>query len=228
MHDLTNRVFGARCRLLMVLAGLTMVVLSPLRAQGTARVRVESQASVRTAAQSGGVRAGDVVRVWIWREKELSGEFPVDARGRVVLPLVGDRLVAGESADALSDSLKVAFRRFLTNPSIDVTILRRISVQGQVAKPGFYPVDATVSIAEVIALAGGIGASGDASKVRVRRNGQTLVTRIGADARIEDSPLQSGDEIFIPERSFLARNGVTLLWIAASSAATLLVTAVTR
>lgn len=195
---------------------------------GATPAHAQTAAAVGTNASVGGVRAGDLIRVWVWRESTLSGDFPVDSRGRVVLPLLGERTVAGEAAEALGDSLRTAFRRFITNPSINVTVLRRISVQGQVAKPGFYPVDATVSVADVIALAGGVSAAGDSRKIRLLRGGQVVVARLGPDAVVERSPVQSGDEIFVPERSFFSRNGVTLLWIAASSAATLLVSTLTR
>ncbi len=187
-----------------------------------------AQVPVGGEASAPGVRAGDVIRVWVWREKDLSGEFPVNARGRVVLPLLGELQVAGVGADVLSDSLRVLLRQFITNPSIDVTVLRRISVQGQVVKPGFYTVDATFNIAAVIALAGGASASGDAGKVRLRRGSQVILKRLDAAAVVERSPVQSGDEIYVPQRGFLARNGSMILWILASSAATVAVTLALR
>ena len=190
--------------------------------------QLHAQAPVAGDAVAPGVRAGDVIRVWVWREKDLSGEFPVNARGRVVLPLLGERQVAGVAADVLSDSLRVLLRQFITNPSIDVTVLRRISVQGQVVKPGFYTVDATFNISAVIALAGGASASGDAGKVRLRRGSQVIVRQLDAAAVVERSPVQSGDEIYVPQRGFLARNGSMILWIVASSVATVAMTRALR
>jgi len=177
---------------------------------------------------SRGVRAGDVINVWIWRERDLSGEFPVDARGRVVLPLLGEVVAAGKGAEALADELRTAYRRYLSNPSIQVTVLRRIAVQGQVARPGFYPVDATVTVANVIALAGGVGGGGDARKIQLVRGGRVIVTSLGPQTVLEQSAVQSGDEIFVPERSWLARNSSTLLWAGLSVVTAVVATNLTR
>src|SRR6266513_2037417 len=80
-------------------------------------------------AVTAGVRPGDVIRVWIWREQDYSGEFPVDARGTAVLPLLGEVRVPGKTAEQLADTLHEAYRKYLKNPSIQVTVLRRVSVQ---------------------------------------------------------------------------------------------------
>ena len=91
------------------------------------------------AEASPGVRPGDIVRVWVWREKDYSGEFPVDVRGSVVLPVLGEMTVSGHTAEQLTDTLREAYRKYLNNPSIEVTVLRRVAVQGEVMKPGLYP-----------------------------------------------------------------------------------------
>ncbi len=175
-----------------------------------------------------GVRPGDVVRVWVWREVDLSGEFAVDSRGRLVLPLLGEVSAAGKSGDALSEELTGAYARYLRNPSIQVTVLRRVAVQGQVAKPGLYPVDATVSVGDVIALAGGVTGQGNGDKIRLVREGEVLVTQLRPETVLERSPVQSGDEIFVPERSWLSRNSGTLLLGGLSVAGALVVTFLTQ
>jgi len=154
----------------------------------------------------GGVRPGDVVNVWVWRERDLTGEFVVDARGIVVLPMLGERRVAGWPADSLADELRAAFHRFIINPSIRVTVLRRVTIGGQVQRPGLYPVDATVTIGGAIALAGGITGSGDPRHVRLMRGGRVLVTALGIETVLERSPVQSGDVVYVPERAWLSRN----------------------
>jgi polysaccharide export outer membrane protein len=178
---------------------------------GVSRPGAAQQAAPVPADSVRGVRPGDVVNVWIWRERDLSGEFPVDARGRVVLPMLGEVVAAGLSADALADEVRGGYRRFLNNPSIQVTVLRRVAVQGAVARPGLYPVDATVTVGNVIALAGGISPSGDARKLMLRRDGQVVMTSLGQSAVLERSPVQSGDEIYVPEKPWLARNGGNLI-----------------
>jgi polysaccharide export outer membrane protein len=163
-----------------------------------------------------GVRAGDVISVWVWREADLTGEFAVDARGRVVLPMLGEVVVVGRGADALADELRSAYRRYLNNPSIQVRVLRRVTVQGQVARPGFYPVDATVTVGNVIALAGGISAGGNEQRIRLLRDGRVIEAALGPATVLERSPVQSGDLIYVPEKPWLARNSGLLLGAALS------------
>ncbi len=70
-------------RMVSVLLGVLWA--APLAAQQTA----PAVPAPDPVAVTAGVRPGDVIRVWIWREQDYSGEFPVDARGTAVLPLLG-------------------------------------------------------------------------------------------------------------------------------------------
>jgi polysaccharide biosynthesis/export protein len=158
-----------------------------------------------------GVRPGDVIRVWVWREADYSGEFPVDARGIVVLPVLGPVAARGKTAQVLSDSLTRAYQKFVNNPSIQITVLRRISVSGAVSKPGLYQADATITVGELIALAGGVSPNGNQNHIQLVRNGQVLVSSLGPGTVLQNSELQSGDQIFVPERSWFSRNGGVFL-----------------
>ena len=149
--------------------------------------------------------------MWVWREADYSGEFPVDARGIVVLPVLGPVAARGKTAQALSDSLTRAYQKFVNNPSIQITVLRRISVSGAVTKPGLYPADATITVGELIALAGGIGPNGSQNRIQLVRNGQVVVSSLGPGTVLQNSELQSGDQIFVPERGWFARNGGVFL-----------------
>jgi polysaccharide export outer membrane protein len=195
---------GSNGGLAVVCAGVAVALMvgcsaMPLGAQAPA---VAAGTSPGTA---GGVRAGDMISVWVWRETTLTGEFPVDARGRAVLPMIGDIVVTGKSSDALVDEIQASFRKFLTNPSIRVSVVRRVAVQGQVGRPGLYPVDATVTIGNVIAMAGGVSPNGDPRKIRLLRDGRVIETSLGTETVLERSAVQSGDEIFVAERPWLSR-----------------------
>ncbi len=148
-------------------------------------------------AVTAGVRPGDVIRVWIWREQDYSGEFPVDARGTAVLPLLGEVRVPGKTAEQLSDTLHDAYRKYLKNPSIQVTVLRRVSVQGEVAKPGLYPADATITVGDLVSLAGGVTQNANRDKIRLVRDGKVIVSGLGPGTVLQRSPVQSGDEVSV-------------------------------
>src|SRR5207237_9692859 len=76
------------------------------------------------------------------------------------------------------------------------------------------------------AAAGGATAMGDQHEVELVRNGARLNRRINTDARIAETPLRSGDQIFVPERSFGVRNSglvATAISVSASLAIALFI-----
>jgi len=153
-----------------------------------------------------GLRPGDVLRVEIWREKELSGDFLVDETGKTTLPMLGERVVTGVSIAELRASLIEAYRVQLRNPSISITPLRRLNVVGEVLRPGLYVVDPTVTLAEAVALAGGATLNGNLRDVRVVRRGQLISTQVGVAQSLREADVRSGDQIIVPQRSWFARN----------------------
>jgi polysaccharide export outer membrane protein len=153
-----------------------------------------------------GPEPGDVVRVRIWREPDLSGDFVVEADDSVVLPLLGRVEAAGTASDTLVDQLIEAYARYLRNPSIQITVLRRVAVQGEVRSPGLYPVDATVSLADVLALAGGLTPNANPKKIYLLRNGVAVDVGLTPETVIERSPVRSGDQILVSQKSWFSRN----------------------
>lgn len=158
-----------------------------------------------------GIRPGDIVQVSVWREPDLGGEFAVDDRGIVTLPLLGERDVDGMEAPALRDELLEEYREYLRNPSIEVKVLRRINILGAVNQPGLYPVDATISLAEALALAGGISPTGDADEIRLVRDGRSLYEDLDRSALIGDVDIRSGDRIVVGEKGWIERNPGALI-----------------
>lgn len=151
-------------------------------------------------------RPGDVIRLRIWREPDLSGEFMIDETGEVVLPKLGRMNVTGETARSLETRLVGGYAKFLTHSSIEVALLRRVQVMGAVRNPGLYPVDATMTVADALALAGGAIPTGDPNKVELVRDGKRQAGRLLGSTRIAQSEIRSGDQLYVPERSWLSRN----------------------
>ncbi|HEU4680965.1 MAG TPA: SLBB domain-containing protein [Gemmatimonadales bacterium] len=164
------------------------------------------------------LRPGDVLRLRIWREPDLSGDFPVDTRGTVVLPKLGPWDVASVDSDSLQPWLVRAYSEFLNNPSIEVVPLRRISVLGAVQKPGVYPVDPTMTVADVVALAGGASPEGKRDRVELRRGDERVSANLQQASRVADSPIHSGDQLYVPQRSWLGRNSVLVAGLVGTAA----------
>lgn len=181
--------------------------------RATAQATVDSAGSDPTAAAaqraaSVAVAIGDRVRVKVWREPALSDSLTVDERGEVVLPRLGVLRVTGRSIASLQDTLRARYAEYLRDPAVTVTVYRRIGVQGEVRAPGLYYVDATVTLREVLAAAGGITEAGNQDDVRIVRGGQAIRLgrwRAGGPLAAE---LRSGDQVLVGRRSWLSRNAL--------------------
>lgn len=169
------------------------------------------------------LRPGDLVRLRIWREPDLSGDYLVDERGNAVFPKIGVRNVTGLDPDALRELLIEEFRRYLVNPSIEVVFLRRVNILGAVRNPGLFPLDPTMTVSDALALAGGSLAHGEPDKVRLIRDGTTLTGKITQGTRIADLSLRSGDQLYVPERSWVSRNAGVVISSLISVAVALIV-----
>ena len=152
------------------------------------------------------LQPGDLVRLRIWREPDLSGDFLVGTDGVVVFPLIGPRQVMDRSPDALKVELVEAYAEYLRNPSIEVLPLRRVNIYGAVQQAGLYPVDPTMTLYDALALAGGPTTNGDPDKVELVRDGERVKAKLARDTRIAELPIRSGDQLFVPERSWFSRN----------------------
>lgn len=153
-----------------------------------------------------GLKPGDAIRVRIWQEPDLTGEFLVNRSGTVVFPLLGEREVAGHSAEEVEARLMAEYRTYLENPSVEVTALRRIAILGEVRTPSLYMVDPTVSLTQALALAGGITPTGNRNDIRLVRDGQVLVQSLDPNRAVGAMPIESGDEIYVGQRSWASRN----------------------
>jgi protein involved in polysaccharide export with SLBB domain len=171
-----------------------------------------SEAVAQTAATASGapLRPGDAVRLVFWRDPSLSGEYPIDETGVLVLPHIGVRRATDLSPAELRERLLADYEAVLENQGIHVTLLRRVRVLGEVRTPGLYLVDGTMSVADAVALAGGLTPSGRPDAVSVVRDGE----RIRIDLREPsggEPELRSGDQITVAESSWFARNSAALV-----------------
>lgn len=152
---------------------------------------------------------GDQIGLRIFREPELSGAFTVSEAGEVVLPKLGVVHVADRTAGGLQESLREAYAAYLRNPSIEVTVLRRVGVLGEVRQPNLYMVDLTMSVRDIVAKAGGVTPSGDPNKISIVRDGEEI--RLGSMESMVTAELRSGDEVVVGRRHWLTADPLATL-----------------
>jgi protein involved in polysaccharide export with SLBB domain len=190
-------------RWLLAILVATLYTLPP-NAAGQASGAIPPEAQVR--AGDALIQPGDQVSLRIFREPELSGEYAVSEVGDLVLPRLGRRPVSGMSVVALQDSLLAAYSEFLRNPSIAVTVLRRIGIHGEVRRPDLYMLDLTVTLRDAIARAGGITEAGSPRDIIIVRGDERIRVGDGDDARFLTADFRSGDQIVVGRRSWFALN----------------------
>jgi protein involved in polysaccharide export with SLBB domain len=191
---------------------LSLVLLSAVVSESL----VAQDAAPSTPAAPLMLRPGDVIRLKIWREPDFSGDYPIDENGMATFPRLGPVRAASFTTDSLKRTLVASYAKYLVNPSIEVTTLRRLNVLGAVRNPGLYQVDPTVTVADAIALAGGITDNGQSDRVELVRGDKRLSANVNGTTRLADTPLRSGDQLFVPQRGWLSRNvGVVAAGISA-------------
>jgi len=152
---------------------------------------------------------GDVLQITVWKNDTLSRSLPVRPDGKISMPLLHDIQAAGLTAMQLRDKIATALGEFMPNPEVAVSLTEvrsmRISILGEVAKPGVLEMRGQTTILEAIAMAGGFKDFASPSKITVIRldeGGKTKRIRfnynkaIGSDE--ENLILRSGDVVVVP------------------------------
>ena len=146
--------------------------------------------------------AGDKIRLIVYGNEELSGEFTVDSSGHVSLPLVKDMNVKGLTSQQLELQVTNALKpKYLKDPKVSVEILnyRDIYVLGEVRVPGKYPYISNMTYLQAVAIAGGYTYRAEESNAEITRpeNGRIVTFLIDGN-----SVIKPGDTIVIKRRWF--------------------------
>lgn len=191
-------------------AVLALSLAAPVVAQAQAAsdttARPVQLASADNNSPTTALRPGDVLRLKIWREPDLSGDFTIDEAGQATLPRLGPTVVTGVPSAQLRDQLLAKYAQYLNNPSIEITALRRISIMGSVQKPGIYPVEPSIKLGDAANIAGGVTTESKRNNVELTRDGKHFSYDLRADPEKANVPLASGDQVYVPQRSWLSRN----------------------
>ena len=158
-------------------------------------------------ATAGGLAPGDQIRIIVWRNAELSGDFFVAADGTITHPIYREVQVSGLPMAAVEEKLRTFLTRYTTNPQFVVIALVRIVVGGEVRAPNLYSVPPQTTVTQAIALAGGTTELANLSEVRILRDGQEVkVDLTRADEKAGLLQIRSGDQILIARKRNIFRD----------------------
>jgi len=162
------------------------------------------------------LRIGDAVRVEIWdiaaattsdNKNSLSNiqdDYIIDANGRILMPIIGLVSVYGKTPKEVEEILVERYKEWFKEPFVYIRPLIRITVMGEVARPGAYRTDPRSSLWELLANAGGTTSSADLKKMVVFRGGEKVIGDLLKSFEnaisLEEVGIQSGDQILVPSR----------------------------
>jgi polysaccharide export outer membrane protein len=162
----------------------------------------ESAADSQQAAAPLRLQGGDRIRVTVFGEDKLTGEYDIDPSGFVSLPLAGTVQAAGLTKSDLEQTLTKKFKgSYLRDPkvTVDIANFRPFYVLGEVLKPGEYPYKSGLTVLSAIAVAGGQTYRASNSRILIKRAGETQLKEYSLSA---DVPIYPGDLIQLPQRYF--------------------------
>jgi len=163
----------------------------------------EQQAIVAAASESPRLQPGEKIRVTVFGEANLSGDYQIDPSGFVSLPLAGTVKAAGFTQGELEEQLakQLGNGGYLKNPKVTVSIIefRPFYILGEVEKPGSYPYVGGLNALSALAIAGGTTYRASRSTILIQHPGEEGLHEYDLKTSI---PILPGDIIRVPARYF--------------------------
>lgn len=194
-------------------AGITIAAIC-CGAPGCASAPEPIQPRLPAPVESTTLGPGDVFQLKIVGEADLPSEYQVASDGTVDFPYIHRMVVAGLEPQEVQELVREKLIRseILTDPSVVVSVRqygsKRVTLLGQVQKPGNIPLTAGMTLLEALSMSGGFTSIAKSDAVRITRTtrDRTITVAVDVDAiingRARDILLQAGDSIYVGERIF--------------------------
>lgn len=153
----------------------------------------------------------DVLSVFVWREPELSvREVVVRPDGKISLPLVNEILAAGLTPRQLQESIAEKLKEYVASPHVTVSVVKimsqTVSLVGEVARPGVYPMGSPMTVLDLLARSGGFRETAKVKKIKIVRQepNRTLqfdfnYKEVSEGKKLQQNiQLRNGDVVIVP------------------------------
>lgn len=182
-----------------ILSVLTLLLVAGDPSTSFAQGRQASSASPSGAYILGPT---DRVRLKVYGEADITGEYEVDSNGFVSIPLAGHIKAAGLTTRQLEKGIMSALSKGIVRDprvNVEIALYRPFYILGEVKKSGEYPYRVGLTVMDAVATAGGFTYRANENKVYLRRSGSTVEEVYPLDAPVLIFP---GDNVRVPERYF--------------------------
>lgn len=145
---------------------------------------------------------GDTVRINVYGQEDMTGEYMVEPDGTISLPLIKTIPASGLTAPELEQSITDALSpEYLVDPrvSVDIAVFRSMYILGEVQKPGQYPYSPNMTVLQAVATAGGYTYRADESGAEVTRHVKGALSTFRVN---EKTMLKPGDTVVVKRRWF--------------------------
>lgn len=162
----------------------------------------ELRAMAAAATSAPRLQRGDKIRIVVYGEDKVGGDYEIDPGGFVTMPLAGTVHAAGLTTAAFQRLLTKKLRsEYLKDPQVTVEVItfQPVYVMGEVERPGEYPFRTDLNVVTATALAGGVTYRGSRTTVEIRHAGEPAPREYPLAPTV---PVFPGDTIKIPERYF--------------------------
>jgi polysaccharide export outer membrane protein len=175
-------------------------------AAGPTGAAAQTAAQVAAVANPAGadyvLGSGDRLRVNVYGEQDLSGDYTVSTQGTLAFPLIGDVKAAGRTIPEVTAEIAVRLKEgFVNEPRISAEVLnyRPFYILGEVTKPGTYPYSSDMTVMNAVATAGGFTYRANTRRVFIKHAGAGDEKAYPLNATLM---VQPGDTVRIGERLF--------------------------
>jgi polysaccharide export outer membrane protein len=160
---------------------------------------------------------GDQLRVFVWRNPDLSATIPVRPDGRISIPLIEDVMAAGKSPTELGREMEDVLKNYVQDPQVTIIVTnfvgsfaQQIRIVGQATTPQALSYSAGMSALDAMIQVGGLTeyADGNRSVVIRQTDGQEQVYRVRLGDLLRKGDVSAnvdllpGDVLIIPESRF--------------------------
>lgn len=180
---------------------VTAVILSVSQTACAADIPPATTAAPVETTEEYTLSAGDKLRVIVFGEETLTGEYVITSGGNLPFPLVGNLKASDKTVEQLQTAIETALSDGYVNNarvSIQVISFRPFYILGEVNRPGEYPVSTGLTLQQAVASAGGYTYRANTKRAYVKkaneteerlvdlRNSQTVIVRAGDTIRIAE------------------------------------------
>lgn len=207
-----------RCVVAILGLGMAMAVGAQAQAPAPAPATQPQNAAAPAAPRANDpevppgylIGTDDVLSIVFWKDKDMSADAQVRPDGKIALPLINEITAAGLTPEQLREKLTEESKKYMEDANITVVVRqinsRKVFITGEVNKPGPYPLTASTSVMQLIAMAGGLREYANSRKIVIMRTEKGRPTSLSFNYRDVTSgknlqqnvELKPGDTVVVP------------------------------